>query len=84
MRVEGRNPSRGSRARGSRGRSRDPVDDDDGEEFSWLAPGSSSDRYLPPPAERLPPPPAGHLPGQLWTAQTDRKRSVGFYRATLY
>jgi len=72
--VEGRNPGRGGRVRGSRGRSRDKFDDDDDDdEFSWIPPRpSASDRYLPPPAGALPPP-ADHLPGELWT-ETNRER----------
>ena len=69
---EGRNPGRGSRARGSRGRSRDSFHDDDDEALSWIPPRPASDRYLPPPAGGLPPP-AGRLPGQLWS-QADRER----------
>jgi len=70
--MEGRNPGRGSRVRGSRGRSRDKfVDDDedsDGEEaeLSWIPPRPAADRYRPPPAGGVPPP-AGRLPGELWT-----------------
>jgi len=70
--VEGRNPGRGSRTRGSRGRSHDTFDDDDDddeieEELSWIPPSRpASERYLPPHAAGGLPPPAGRLPGELW------------------
>ena len=74
--VEGRNPGRGSRVRGSRGKSRDKFDDDDDDEeedeLSWIPPRPASDRYLPPPAGGLPPP-ADSLPDELWS-ETGRER----------